>query len=398
MFKSIKKSAQKTFNQFTWTVYRKFPMYYQPKRIKRRLESRKEDQEKNDALKLEDDDLALVQSLFAVEVFTPSQSDLLFSKLHKLSASRREGSSDVLDFIEKLRSSFFGGGSANLGVFAREEAHQRSWTGNATSSDIPEFADVALDRVVQISPSITAIIIEFKLRNSEKSRLYDTYNKDYETKIIPFKKNMHYSTSGPSFRKRDEVYKIRNGWRIQIERWFKDEFAGAFCSSEGLASIPITEVIELSKSRPFTREGSNPVASALGIDSSFSVWSLDGLEDLKFSSTNNFSMHDRKPWTTIAYRLPELEDIDNSDSEFSSYHLSERYRSVIIALGVQNLLEMYGKVLSKERDHLNLGWKKIAPYSRLKRLEKLDLKRADISLTLSDVLEFEEQRAFSDIP
>jgi len=165
-----------------------------------------------------------------------------------------------------------------------------------------------------------------------------------------------------------------------------------------LVSIPITEVIELSKSEPFSNDGSHPVARALGIDRSFSAWSVDGVENLKFSPSNNYFMQESMPWTTIAYRLPETENVETNDNAYSSFELREKFMSAIIALGVQNLLELYGKVLSRERDHLNLGWKKIAPYSRLRRLEKLDLKRADISLTLADVLEFEERNTFYDIP
>jgi hypothetical protein len=316
---------------------------------------REEDAQANLESSPPDDERVRVHCIWAVEFFGPTEQAQLLASIKRLDWDRHDRwYGDVSEWVRESRSGT-GGGWLNLGTITRRG--DRRWMGDKRYTDLPSAFDSALGSVVSMSSSLTAVVMQFSLRDEPRGRLDRALRATYQTYASRTEQGIRFHP--PADQKRKAASQVLDGYRQQAASWFRTELPGVFAGGLLGPHFPTCIFLTTDRARPFddtARASFNTYMQILGLGHEWDVWSSQDLEGL----TLHFSRYDTSPALNliIAGRADQVFTKERGegaggDSEWGTvYRLSLDFTHSVTYLAIESLLRGYDARLAELRDAL----------------------------------------------
>ncbi|BBH12915.1 hypothetical protein CH06BL_21630 [Chromobacterium haemolyticum] len=204
-------------------------------------------------------------ALWGVEIFGPAEVDALYLALERLGWNDDR----VFRWINEQRT-YGSEGSFNLGLIVRSGENRFHFKEHV--APLPESVDYAHGYIYQLSPSITAIIICFVLKEPAGHMYHDELSLDRRTLNIPLKDG--YRSYNVEHIKRQAVDLARTRSRALIVDWFAAHLPGFFSSSPNGNHLPTSELISTNLEPLLVRHPEQKWAELLTPFASREVWTL----------------------------------------------------------------------------------------------------------------------------
>lgn len=198
------------------------------------------DTEENEKSRPPADAEVVLQCAWAVEFYTPSDIPALRIAIQKLGWNRGEfrSDTDVFESVEQSRGHFGSGGWHNLGYIERLGS-SRSYLSSRVGP-LPACADVASARLCHVTPSITALVVCFYLKDEVAAKPLEILRTDRVSKFRALPRG--HTVLTPEFQKREAISEFRREMRTEIAAWFQDCLPGLFSRGDG-RRLPICEFL-----------------------------------------------------------------------------------------------------------------------------------------------------------
>lgn len=220
--------------------------------------------------------------LWAVEIFGPAEADKLHSSLTNLgwNEARLFGfNTDPGSWLGEQRK-YGTGGSLNLGVI--ERPGKSRFLPRGRNAPLPDAVDYAHGWLYQLSPSVTAVILCFVMKESATVAYEAEINRDRKTTHEPLEGG--YRSHNVEHLKRRSVELVRKQTRAMVADWFASHLPGLFSLADDGNRIPTAELLTTKDQQLFDDERS-PVdldwlqlATPLG---SREVWTLKSSDAIR---------------------------------------------------------------------------------------------------------------------
>jgi hypothetical protein len=263
-------------------LHYKFPNWVPLPHLGDREYLRRRDIEDNLKSRVPPDEYLCQIALWAVEIFGPAEGDNLQSALSKLgwNEDRLFGlNGDPGSWLGEQRK-YGTEGSLNLGVI--ERPGKSRFLSRGRQAPLPEPVDYAYGWLYQLSPSVTAVILCFVMKESAKGA--------YEAEINRDRKTTHESLEG-GYRsynvehlKRRSVELVRKEAREMVADWFACYLPGLFSLAIDGNRIPTAELLTTKEQQLFHDERTTvdpnwiQLATPLGIHE---VWTLENPDAIR---------------------------------------------------------------------------------------------------------------------
>lgn len=337
--------------------------------------------------------------LWGVEFYPPIHATRLSDSLLKLGwTPDRElpYSQTPSDWIEHARSRPFGLSWRNLGVVTHE-SDRRAWL-DATKARLPFGVSVANAHIHQITPSHTALVMQFVLMHEFGSELERLLRRRYRTEYRTGPGRAHFAT--PENQKQDAIQVARFGFRERIADWFSDNIPGLL-SAHAPEILPLAEFTTVSSRAPFHEHRDARYMWLLEMDHDFDAWHSEALPGLRLAQLRRTEL----PYYLVLgghkptmLRDEQLDKLGGSKLEALTYRLTYLH-SWIVRWALQGPLGFYEKRLASLRDqdgplHIRqlLGWTTAAEESVELRRDALPFAGELEALTSDDVFGAGESR------
>lgn len=300
------------------------------------------------------------RALWGVEIFGPAEIEGLYSALKRLGWTEglfANKHSNPSKWVAEQRM-YGSSGSYNLGLIQnRGKKSSILWDRQAP---IPDTVEYMHGYIHQVTPSITAVIICFVLRDKLSTEYEIALTTDRETKTVPNGRNTGYSMYGVEHLKISAVEEVRTRSKKIVSDWFEEYLPGLFSKAEDGNRLPTAELITCLREPllPSVRDNSRKEPSWVTIlrNHQFStIWKYKHFEDLTFSwdtSDDGNRFH-----TLINLRTERVTDkhLENrGDNRAFAYvaFVSERVEGVLINFAVSAALQDAIRTLQITRDTL----------------------------------------------
>ncbi len=201
------------------------------------------DQRANTETRVPVEESLRLNTLWGVEIYGPAEIDGLYASLKRLDwdHDRFSGAGrGVLKWISEQRT-YGSEGNLNLGTIHRKG--QRGFLPNGRHANVPEAVDYMHGYVYQISPSTTAIILCFVLRDEASLSYEVSLNTDRQTTNERNRKSGGYRIFDVEHGKRRDIDERRLQARGIVTEWFEDNLPGFFSLAEDGNRLPTAELI-----------------------------------------------------------------------------------------------------------------------------------------------------------
>jgi len=302
-----------------------------------------------------EDERVRAHCVWAVEFFGPTEQAQLLAALSRLNWDRSGfWYGNVSQWIRQAREGS-GGGWLNLGTITRRG--DKRWLGDKRYASLPRAFDFARGRVVNMSSGLTAVVMQFVLRDEFTGRLDHALRARYQTYAARTERRIGFHL--PRNQKQKAVGRILDDYRQQAASWFRAELPGLFAG--GLLGIhfPTCVFLTTDRARPFDDEAVRSLDSyveILGLGHQWDIWNSEHLTGL----TLHVSRYDASPALNliIAGRSDEVFTHERGegaggDAEWGMvYRLSLDFTDSITFLAIESLLRGYDARLARLRDEL----------------------------------------------
>ena len=237
-FAWMKKIARKLH----WYIHSTFPNITVSPHSDDRLYFRESDQKNNVDTRVPSDEDLRVSVVWGVEIFGPAEVKGLYRQLHALgwaSSAQYGMRRSATEWIKEMRTYGYGG-NFNLGLVHRpnEVGFLSGYTG-----PVPKKAQYLLVNIVQISPTVTCVLVGFVLEEES--------SKAYELELITNRQTYHrpvygkftYETLGVDIQKRESIDTSRSELRDMTINWFGKHLRGFFHATSNAVRLPTAELI-----------------------------------------------------------------------------------------------------------------------------------------------------------
>jgi hypothetical protein len=233
--------------------------------------SRASDPERNARTRLPSGETVRLNSIRITEIFFPSHVQHLMDGLRTLGwlDTNRYGERESLaDWISSTRSPLAGRAWARIGAVYPPGGAPPSWrvTGRLAERVLPEGVESVEFELVQITPSVTAIVAEFAFNEGAADSLNAALSADYATELEP--NRLGHAVLTPEWLREKETTRRRKELRDGCAALVRELFPGIFAeegepeaySSVDFLSVAKTDVVPLALSKQ------NSFLSALAVD------------------------------------------------------------------------------------------------------------------------------------
>lgn len=200
------------------------------------------DLEKNHETRLPEDEDIRVNVMWGIETFGPSEIESLYLHLKDLGwdySPFPEVRRSATEWIKEARTYGFMG-KFNIGVVNKKGTSNRP---TRYVGPVPKNIDYLLVNIVQVSPTITCVVVGFVL-TEEFSRIYSRdLLTDRQTEHRSTFGKFTYQTLGVELLKREAIDKARTQYRELVVDWFGTNLSGYFHATSKGKRLPTTELI-----------------------------------------------------------------------------------------------------------------------------------------------------------
>ena len=180
-------------------------------------------------------------ALWGIEIFGPAEADFLNAAIERLGWNNDQFlglRTNPVSWINEQRT-YGTEGNLNLGTI--ERPGKSRFLPRGLTAPLPESVDYARGYVYQLSPSVTAIIICFVLKESAGCEYNEELNLDRKTAYELLKDG--YRTNSVKHVKRQAVDLARIKSRAQVVKWFAAHLPGFFSRATDGNRLPTAELI-----------------------------------------------------------------------------------------------------------------------------------------------------------
>ena len=197
--------------------------------------------------------------LWAVEFYTPAQTDSLVKSLIGLGWGKddRSGSlSNPIAWIEGLRSHHQGVGMVSLGLLAPSNS-QQSLVGPYHKVPLPPDVQYATAGIYSLTPSLVCVVVCFVFEGHSSRLLDKALRTDRSTYMTRTKSGWQFHP--PTNQKMDDVKQIRRNLSQLASDWFCRNLPGLFSSGTLNGEMPTCELITTRVAEPFPSRAAGTV-------------------------------------------------------------------------------------------------------------------------------------------
>jgi hypothetical protein len=301
-------------------------------------------------------------ALWGIEIFGPTEIDDLYKALKQLGWDEdhlRRPDLGPLKWITEQRM-YGSGGSLNLGLIQRQG--QSSFTPMGRNGPIPDAVDYMHGYVHQVSPSITAVILCFVLKDSHAIQYDTALATDQATKYEANWRKGSYSGLGVEHLKIRAVDAARAKSRKIVIDWFEAHLPGFFSRTEDGNRLPTAELITslreplLPATVELEREEPAWVRYLKGYRFR-STWTLKSFEGLSFSwdkAEDNNRYHTLINLRTALLSDEHLKHIGDRGKHVYVAFASRHIKGVLLHFAVSSALREVIRTLRLTRDTLSI--------------------------------------------
>lgn len=202
---------------------------------------RRRDAESNLATRVPADERLRQVALWGVEIFGPAEADALNGAIERLGWNEDQLlglNTNPASWINEQRT-YGTEGNLNLGVI--ERPGNSRFLPRGRTAPLPESVDYAHGYIYQLSPSVTAVIICFVLKESASRAYHEELDLDRKTVHEPLKGGYRSHTVEHAKRRAVDLSRTRS--RAQIVEWFEAHLPGFFSRTPDGNRLPTAELI-----------------------------------------------------------------------------------------------------------------------------------------------------------
>lgn len=188
-----------------------------------------------------------VPMVWGCELYGPAEIDGLYTGLEKLEwgVVGRVGDKDgIAKWIRESRAYGQEGGWLNGGRVAAL-SERGKYIANHNYAPLPGGVTSLDVQVFQLSPSLTGVLVGFRLDDTVAQRYEIEINRDRKTYRRRIRRARAISIIGPENQKREAIALVRSSLRSLVAAWYKRNLPGYFSSLDRNSAFPIMELLSV---------------------------------------------------------------------------------------------------------------------------------------------------------
>ncbi|RTY01717.1 hypothetical protein EJ576_09000 [Pseudomonas sp. C 49-2] len=252
--------------------------------------SKEHDLRSNQESRVPDSEELRIQIVWGVEMYGPSENELLCENLARLNWTAGSGSSkrdDASEWVRRQRS-YGHGGWYNVGIVSSpNDSHKYLFPTNETK--LPDNVDYLIVKIFQLTPALTSIVIGFIL----KEHISTIYESELQKSRVGYNKRMERKSilriSAEEIKNRD-IINARQALRKIAQNWFHSHLPGYFCNSD-IYRLPTAELITTATNPLLPKENTRRATSdrwrdIIALCSPYDTWHSSTGTGVSFTSRN----------------------------------------------------------------------------------------------------------------
>tara|TARA_R110000772_G_scaffold78757_5_gene168873 strand:- start:12 stop:1487 length:1476 start_codon:yes stop_codon:yes gene_type:complete len=320
---------------------------------------------------IEEDQKAYFWSVTSIEYYTPEFINNLERGLANLKAAQGHWSTNPLgSYAKEYRGSVGSSFELHLSIPTAD-----SFTNIGHLSELPKFCSSAQGSVINITPSLTALIITFFVSDEQREQLNAKVHQTYPVKLEELEKGaIQANDSRAQQRKIVETFKQQLA--SQIDGWFSSECPGVYAIAN--RERPVCFTVSTGSIVPyFSEKPRSSILDRLDMTDSAFVFrpiktSVKVKQDAIFFSPSVF--HDRGNYSYICGSDTSFDRLDSkhwgSDSVAPFRYLDEITQKTLGMWWCKDLLRMFRREAVGVRDRMHQTMDTLFPMSSLSSLQK----------------------------
>lgn len=235
---------------------------------------RKRDVEENAESALPQGERVDVVSLTCVELYTPSTVSSLMEAVEALGWVRndpyRPPFCNLVEWVPASRASPWAGAWVNLGHIV--DLNSPRQPGEGLRAPLPPGVEAIWAELHAVTPSVTALVLEFELKESSSRALETVFGSDLAT--CAERTSNGWAYRGPTNQRSDLVAHERASLRAACQSWVAFHAPGVFCTAAD-QGLPTIEAFTCVRAEPFQELVPQPLGDyrwALGIEHGWDAW------------------------------------------------------------------------------------------------------------------------------
>ena len=330
------------------------------------------DAERNRAMRIPDGESVIYHCLWLTEFYTPSEAEEMLRRLETMRASMRQAMGrDFAKFVRDMRERTHGGGWHSIGYLVPRGGRTGYGGPDRLITDLPKGVTHAPATVINLTPSLTALVIQFVFDDSVTEEWLAPLHQFHRTRRVIDKGVIRYP--GPGQDKPDATAAARAAIRGRCAEWIARHVPGYFSHLSGSDNHPAVEFVTLRRGTPLGEVGEpDDYLWVLGLNESFETWLVN--DHLRLRQGSRPFDDDRPHIAVMGAREDELHahggwrDTGHQwgrQGVLIGFHEFDRFAAKL-ALGT--LVASYESALARTRDRLVSG--RADPDATLKVLQQ----------------------------
>ncbi|MCE4297238.1 hypothetical protein [Xanthomonas hortorum] len=235
-------SWKRWWGSIHWRVYCLFPRIIGCPYDRSALREAEHDAKQNQDSYVPPESKLRCDMVWGVELYGPDEIEQLYGGLKKL-GWRSVASSHADNFAHqrvrqmRIRDS---SGWINIGV-VMPPGRNRHFMPIDNHAKLPESVESLVVRVYQVTPSLTAVAIAFRLNEAAARKYEERLNASLRTIHRRLKGTWQIEHWGPVNQKQEAVRDVREALRSMVKTWFSNHIPGYFCGTH--SAMPTMELV-----------------------------------------------------------------------------------------------------------------------------------------------------------
>jgi hypothetical protein len=316
------------------------------------------DPDRNEKLRIPSSESVIYHCLWLTEFYTPSEADEMLRRLEAMRASMKIGGGhDFARSVREDRANPYSGGWHNIGYLIPDGSRRQFIGPDTFETDLPRGVTHGPAFVMSMTPSLTALVVQFIFDDSVTEEWVSPLAKAHTTHAERKLGMIHFP--GPKELKRSEAADARRRIRARCAAWIERTIPGYFAALPGSDNHPAVEFITLRDQRPLGSDSLDDYLDALDLRESSDTWTVDGSFRMRRGSwfepdarvavlaAREDELHGWEGWQGLGHGW-------NRQGVMVGLHVHS-FNEFVAALAVDELISSYEAKLAKMRDRLNVG-------------------------------------------